>query len=52
MSNNVFDNINFEEVRIVLKKYEGDQTEKPFEEIIIENGEIVEIRRYENATTK
>jgi hypothetical protein len=51
--NNLFDDIKFNEVRIVLKKFEGEQTEKPFEEIIIENGEIVEIRRYkEDATIK
>jgi len=53
MMENLFDNIDFNEMRVVLKKFEGEQTDSPFEEIIIENGEIVEIRRYEeNATIK
>jgi hypothetical protein len=43
--------LNLSEARITLKKFEGEQTDEPFETIIIENGEIVEVRRKEDGTT-
>ena len=44
--------LNLDECRIVLRKFEGDQTDDPFEEIVIENGKIVEVRRKSDGTLK
>lgn len=44
--------INFDEARITLKKFVGDQTDVPFEEVVIEKGKIVEVRRYDNGSNE
>ncbi len=38
--------------KVTLRKYEGDQTDTPFEEIVMIDGKIVEVRRYPNGTNE